>query len=258
MDTQDRFTFNAYDLFSNFLPGVFLLFGLWLPFARLSEPFPDLTLVQASMAAIIAFGLGVGAQSLGSMASRKQVVGIWPWDDRKPPFNRKLEEMLSADERPPEIDSVDWAARQMCVEVFDLDCDGTDDCSYVFKSLIAYLEGSNWNRSIRIQALHLASRSLYIVCLLLILYYVAFAVGLLTPTNLTPISYDGIFDPTSLAIVSVGLLPLSWIFFRRARHFESDVAKYMFSEFYLSRYDWDEFELESLVETRPEEVPAEE
>lgn len=247
---QDRFTFNAYDLFSNFLPGVFLLFGLWLPFARLSEPLPDLTLVQSAIAAVLAFGLGVGVQSLGSMASRRRVFGLWPWSVRERPFNRKMERMLCANERPQDVASVDWVARQICVEVFDLECDGSDDCSYVFKALIAYLEGSNWNRSVRIQALHLSSRSLYIVCFLLSLYYAGFAVGLWSSTNVIPVSYDGIFDSESLAIISVGLAPLSWVFFRRARHFESDVAKYMLSEFYLSCYDWEEFELESFRDPR--------
>lgn len=239
VEPRDRFTFNAYDLFSNFLPGVVLLFGLWLPFARLTEPLPDLTLVQAITGAIIAFGAGVGTQSIGSMASRRKVFGRWPWSERTRPFNEKMERMLAADDCPDDCTSVDWAARQLCADAFDLDCDGSDDCAYVFKSLIAYLEGSTWNRAIRIQALHLSSRALYIVCLVLLGYYGAFAVGLWAGTDPTPISYDGIFDWRSLAAISAGMVPLSWVFFRRARHFEADVAKYLLSEFYISHYDWD-------------------
>lgn len=238
VEPRDRFTFNAYDLFSNFLPGVILLFGLWLPFARLSEPLPDLTLVQATAGAIIAFGAGVGTQSVGSMTSRRKVFGRWPWSERTRPFNRKMERMLEADDCPDDCPSIDWAARQLCVHAFELDCDGSDDCAYVFKSLIAYLEGGSWNRAIRIQALHLASRALYIVCLLLLAYYGAFAVGLWASADLTPVAYDGIFDPASLATMSAGTLPLSWVFFRRARHFEADVAKYILAEFYISHYDW--------------------
>lgn len=238
VEPRDRFTFNAYDLFSNFLPGVVLLFGIWLPFARLSEPLPDLTLVQATAGAIIAFGAGVGTQSIGSMASRRKVFGLWPWSERTPPFNEKMGEMLEADDCPDDYTSIDWAARQMCADAFGLDCDGSDDCAYVFKSLIAYLEGSTWNRAIRIQALHLSSRALYIVCLLLLIYYGAFALGLWASADLTPITYDGILDPVSLGVVSAGMLPLSWVFFRRARHFESDVAKYLLAEFYISHYNW--------------------
>jgi hypothetical protein len=238
VEPRDRFTFNAYDLFSNFLPGVVLLFGLWFPFARLAEPLPDLTLVQATAGAIIAFGAGVGTQSIGSMTSKRKVFGAWPWSERTRPFNEKMNEMLEADDCPPDCASIDWAARQLCADAFGLDCDGSDDCAYVFKSLIAYLEGSSWNRAIRIQALHLSSRALYIVCLLLFVYYGAFALGLSASADLTPIAYDGIFDPESLGAIGLGMVPLSWVFFVRARHFESDVAKYILVEFYISHYDW--------------------
>jgi hypothetical protein len=243
---DDRFTFNAYDLFSNFLPGAVLFLGIGLPFIGLQDVLPDLNLVQALSAIIIAFGLGTVTQSIGSMASRRKVFSLKPLKERDRPFNEKMNQMLECEEPKPDFSNIDWAASRLCIEAFDLDGDGTDNTEYVFKSLLAYLESSKWNRGLRMQALHLASRGLYVVCLILGIYYISFGIGFLIPTEYTLYVYSGEFSLLSFIALGGLMFIISYILFLRARHFEDDVVIYILSEFVMSAYDWDNLDLGDL------------
>lgn len=246
MEGGGRFRFNAYDVFSHFLPGVLLFFGLTLPFLGEEQPFPDLNLIAAVFAAVVAYGLGLGTQALGSIASRRKVFGKKPWSKRNRPFNYKMNKMLEIETKESEFSNIDWAARELCVEVFDLDCDGSDNTEHLFKSLLAYLEASQWNRSLRIQALHLASRGLYVVSLILLMYYGVFGIGLSLPSEFSVFMYDGYLNAGHFFILSVLMIPTSWILFDRARHYESDVVIYILSEFFMSQYNWEDLDVSEL------------
>ncbi|MXV62089.1 hypothetical protein GS429_08445 [Natronorubrum sp. JWXQ-INN-674] len=255
---RDRFTFNAYDLFANFIPGTILVFGMGLPFFSSQGFIPNLSLMEAILVAILSFAAGLATQSVGSTMSGRKVFGWLPWSKRTPPFNEKMEAMLEADTRDPDFSNVDWATRELCIEIFSLNCDGNDNIEQVFKSMLAYLESSKWSRGLRIQSLHLASRGLYIVTLSLFIYYGTFAFGLFIPVGETLFVYTGPLSEVHFTLLSIGMISLSYVFFQRARHFESDVAVYILSEFFMSQYNWDQLDISDLegVEVNTEDGRA--
>lgn len=241
---SDRFQFNVYGVFCNFLPGSVLLIGLTIPFILTPESLIDLNLTEALAAGVGAFALGILTQALGSKLSRRKVFGSCPHHKRDRPFNKKMDDMLSSDSCEDELTNIDRKAKRICTEVFD--CEDEYDTDHIFKSLVAYLEASNFTRGLRVQALHLASRGLYVASLILFIYYSLFAVGLYLPPGFSIFTYYGVLHLYHFSLLSLLTLPVAYILFERARDFESDVASYIFSEIVVSQYDWNKLDISDL------------
>lgn len=243
-DVQDRFTFNAYDLFANFLPGALLLIGVGFPFIVFNGSVPDLSLIDVVVLSTIAFGAGVVTQSIGSSLADREVFSFSPLKERNHPFNEKMEELLDEDASQEDFSGMEWKARKACIDAFHLSGDGSDDITLIFKSLLAYLESSKWNRGLRLQSLHLASRGLYIVSLFLAAYFFSFTLSVLIPQDIGLFVYSGSLAGIHFAFLGSLMFLVAYIMFKRARHFEDDVSTYILAEFYMDHYQWDSIELD--------------
>lgn len=178
-----RFAVNMYDIFSNFLPGFILIGGLLIPFLD-SSRLSNIGLLKGSFLTLAAFAAGGFTQAIGSRAKyynfRLPFFSFPPepaddgrqWfliEDRKMPFDAKMEDIM---QNNGELSFAERKFFDVCEEMFGISGDkGIRDWRYLFKMIISYLEASPHNRTLRIQAQHLAARGLYVTLFILSLYY---------------------------------------------------------------------------------------
>lgn len=239
---ESQFVFNAYDVFLNFLPGGLVIFGLWLPFADLDGGFPAVDLSILFVLAVVAFGIGMGTQAIGSALSAHRFDRLDLPSERTRPFNQRMDvlsvhyyESLSeldrdvsiADAEPPSRIEQQFLAA--CEDEFDLDA-GYRNWTELFKSVLTYLENTPLNRGLRIQTLHLSARGLYVSFVFLAAYYLL-VVGIYETTAVVG---DYVSHPHLLLVLSVVAVLLAFLFKWRARHFEQDVMQYLMIEFCLA------------------------
>lgn len=248
-----RFAVNMYDIFANFLPGFILIGGFLLPFLG-DDWLSNINLLEGSFLTLAAFAMGGVTQAIGSRIKRYQfrlplfsfpadpVDGDsqgWVIRKRKLPFNVKMEAIKC------ESDDLSFAEKgflSTCEEIFKLDKEQRiDDWGYLFKMIISYLETSPHNRTLRIQAQHLAARGLYVTLFMLFSYYLLFSVVAWIQSwryfsidmregisSVLLYNYD--VSLVIWPIASISCLLLSYILYIRSIHFEEDVPKYMISE----------------------------
>lgn len=243
--TTGLFTFNAYDIFTNFLPGVVLLFGILFPLQTFFNNLSDFSLQQGILFSISAFVLGTIIQTIGSELSNYQILGWNPFSKRAHHFN-KLMKVLSGElhrdairnKRPTDIDESFYV---YCSEAFELN--KFDDWNQLFKFLFSYLESTPWNRALRLQTLHLAMRGIYVTSLILALYYLTIFAYIYSGAGFFPFEFRTGFEGIAFIIFSFISFISFIISIHRTRDFEETTKTYLVSEVYLSLRSKEDFEM---------------
>jgi len=223
---------NLYDIFANIIPGLAFLLGLVVPFevsASLqaifgsSEPL-SFTIGQILLLVAVAFILGQLLQAFGSRFD-----GDHGFSD----FVRKLKgEDVQTRYEITEFDNSFWV---FCKKEFQL-TDDFEAYDRLFNAVYSFLETSNRNRALRMQALYLFSRGVRVAAVFLLLLYTAIYISLYydyIPIDLTEYVRD------QRAVLS-GIV-ITWVLAQVANHerreFERDWLEYTVTEFYLELVD---------------------
>lgn len=245
---NNKFTINIYDIFANFLPGIVLISGLLLPFID-SNLISAINLSTGTVTLFIAFAVGGFVQGTASLTKQYQyrlpgqnfpspVNGtkqLQFFAKRKLPFSQKVSHMNS--DGSDELPIPERKFNQACETVFKINDDDVsiEDDGYLFKLCLTYLEASPYNRTLRIQAQHLATRGLYTTSFLLSGYYLcAFTIELLDNGLIFNTNVQYSFHQIVFLLLSILSFILFHLFYLRSIDFEEDVAMYMISELYLS------------------------
>lgn len=223
---------NLYDIFANIVPGLSLLFGLLVPF----EVIPTLkTLLStesslrfglAHVILLVAFAFITG-QLLQAFGSRY---------DGDHGFHDFLAEIRGEDVESrykiTEFDGVFWV---MCRERFCLS-DGFDSPDRLFKAVLSYLEKSHRNRALRMQALYLFARGVFVAAVLLTLTYFAIFVSL--EYGYFPQGWLPLFRSNWIVLMSSGISGIvAYISNKERKELEEDWINYTMTEFYLEVID---------------------
>lgn len=248
---NSRFTVNIYDVFANFLPGFIFLGGAALPFI-FGNSLSGFSALEGSLFIFAAFAIGVLTQAIGSYTKKYQFrapLCNFPSksnekkfmrlvEEREMPFNQVMEKI---DDNSNDLSVPEEKFLTRCENIFDFDGDEQiEDWGYLFKLCLTQLEVSPYNRTLRIQAQHLATRGLYVSLFFLCIYYLAIAIVQQPPIhnylnqwgfihNL-PHQQIGVLPASVLVLMSGLSLVISYVFYLRSVHFEEDVVNYMISE----------------------------
>lgn len=248
---SNKFTVNIYDVFANFLPG-FMFIGGVIPLLWDSELTSNIGVLEGSLAVFAAFALGGLVQSVGAklkyyhfrLPSRKfpskkcEDATFWIFGRRYLPFTYKMNRLKKS--KSKEDDDLPLPEQKFfnaCKDSFGFDSDSAElnDWGYLFKMCLTHLEASPYNRTLRIQAQHLATRGLYITFAALSVIYALIAIQQLRPIfPNAELSYAFIAPALPYIVPAVLGLGGSYVLYIRSVHFEEDVISYMISEMVLS------------------------
>lgn len=219
---------NLYDIYANIVPGVVFLLGIVIPLdfgAILKELFGpnvdiSIGISQLLLFIVIAFVVGQILQAFGSRF------------DGDHGFGSLLSEIRGeSDQNRHEVTEFETVFWELCREKFVL-TDSFDSSDRLFKAILAYLENSSRTRALRLQALYLFSRGMYVASLSLCFIYLIILISLVynyLPDGITP------FFRPSWVILS-GLIVMGCITYiseKTREGLESDWIKYTVTEFYL-------------------------
>lgn len=221
-------SFNIYDVFANIVPGVVFLIGLSFPF-DLQQFFGDGVNAAIGVTLFLFLSLVVG-QIL-------QAIGGWADGDHG--FSLLVEDIVrERDDSQFDVTEFDEYFLVLCQDTFDLSAD-FDDYSRLFKLLLAYLEYSGRSRALRMQALYLLARGVWVSTGLLIVWFVtlliSFEYGYVTATSLESVSLQmADFRSTTEIVIALSVSTVVGVVFTRIRNeLEADWISYAITEFYL-------------------------
>lgn len=230
MKRQGIKSFNVYDVFANIIPGVVLLVGASFPFnvqRVLGKPITAATSI--TLVIIISFITGQFLQTIGG------------WADGDHGFPQLMRSIVNEKRNPQfEITEFDEYFVVLCDDTFEL-TEGFDDYTRLFKMLLAYLEYSGRSRALRMQALYLLSRGIWVSAWLLSFWFFAVYVSIdynylsETSLRLVNLKMKDIPSKSELTIAFLLATVLGTIFGRIRQEVEEDWVKYVITEFYLDR-----------------------
>lgn len=223
-------SFNIYDIFANIIPGVVFLIGLSFPF-KLRQLFGDGANAAVAITLFLFFSLVVG-QVL-------QAIGGWADGDHG--FSLLIEDIVhERSESRFNVTEFDEYFVVLCQDTFSLSAD-FDDYSRLFKMLLAYLEYSGRSRALRMQALYLLARGVWVSAGLLIIWFVTLFVsieyGYITTTSLELVNLkmDDFRSTIAILIALLVSTTIGAVFTKIRTEMESDWVSYLITEFYLDR-----------------------
>jgi hypothetical protein len=221
-------SFNIYDIFANIVPGVVFLIGLSVPF-ELQQIFGDGANAAIGVTLFLFFSLVVG-QIL-------QAIGGWADGDHG--FSLLVEDIVrERNDSRFDVTEFDEYFLVLCQDTFGLS-DEFDDYSRLFKLLLAYLEYSGRSRALRMQALYLLARGVWVSAGLLIVWFVtlliSFEYGYVTAPSLESVSLRmADFRSTTELLIALSVSTVVGAVFTRIRNeLEADWISYAITEFYL-------------------------
>lgn len=223
---------NVYDIFANIVPGLAFILGLVVPFevaSSLHAIFGSSTSIRFTIGQLllliaVAFIVGQLLQAFGSRFDGDHGFGN---------YVRKLRgEGVTTRYEITEFDESFW---HLCKHEFDLS-DDFDAYDRLFNAVYSFLEESNRNRALRMQALYLFSRGIRVAAIFLALLYAAVAISLYYEY----IPQDLLIYVRQQRAILVGIV-LSLVIARVANlereEFERDWLEYTVTEFYLELVD---------------------
>lgn len=221
-------SFNIYDIFANIVPGVVFLVGLSFPFK--SQQFVgDGANAAIAVTLFLFFSLVVG-QIL-------QAIGGWADGDHG--FSLLVEDILrEQSESRFDVTEFDEYFVVLCHDTFGLS-DEFDDYSHLFKLLLAYLEYSGRSRALRMQALYLLARGVWVGAWLLIIWFVtlfvSFEFNYVTAASLEMVNLQLTdFRSTTATFIALVVTTAIWgVFTKIRKELEEDWISYVVTEFYL-------------------------
>lgn len=219
---QQYSRFNLYDIFANFLPGVILIIGVFLPIFGVEGLFVTLGIGGILIIIVLAFAMGLALQVLGAYISSasaafenhmKAVVN----DEQEDGSERNSDGQIT-------ISSVDILFLERCRSEFELTAN-FDDWNRLYKLVLSRLERPSQSRALRIQALYLGMRGVTVTMIILFMYYIISYIG---------VQYFGleVALPTWALIAFIGLTAaLGVLFYMRQQEFQNDVVMYIINDY---------------------------
>jgi hypothetical protein len=221
-----RSAVNLYDIFANIIPGVVLLSGVFVPIRVESLVAIQLNAASVLLFVVFAFVVGQAMQYIGSRL------------DADHGFGQHVACLRAGFENPPigvtEFDEVFWG---VCKRRFRL-TDDFDDYSRLFKCLLAELERTGRTRAIRMQALYLFSRGIWVASWMLFVLYVLLGAVVFVRPDLPSDASVALFvanfrGPVFLAFGLLSSFTFGLVFHYQRQEFEKDWITYVIIEFYL-------------------------
>lgn len=223
---------NLYDLFANIVPGLTFIFGIIIPF-EISPLIKGIfgenvefsfNLSYLFLLITISFVVGQLLQAFGSRF------------DGDHGFSDFIQEIRGNTEQSrydmTEFDDVLW---EFCRVKFFLS-DSFDSYDRLFKAILSFLEKSQRNRALRLQALYLFARGVFVASMLLFLYYSVILTSIYY--NYIPVKYTSYFRPQWVMIVStISSAITAYVVYIERHELESDWVTYTITEFYLEFID---------------------
>lgn len=230
MNRRGLGSFNVYDVFANIVPGVVLLIGLLFPLdVREIVDVEIVSVTIASLFVILSFVSGQIVQSFGG------------WADGDHGFS-ELMTCLIQNKKYSRFELTEFDERFLlhCDETFDLR-DEFDDYGRLFKMILAYLEYSGRTRALRMQALYLFARGIWVSVWLLALWFLIIGVSMryeylsndsleLVNLRMNLLRSEGAIWFAFIIVILTGIL-----FHRVRSNLELDWIQYTVSEFCLDR-----------------------
>ena len=229
VNSQGLRSFNVYDVFANIVPGIISLLGMSFPFDIQGKITSNLVPV-ASVFIIVAFVFGQVIQALGS------------WADGDHGFSILIRDIINnrSNDRY-NITEFDERFLLCCDNAFEL-TDDFNDYGRLFKMLLAYLEYGGRTRALRMQALYLFSRgiwvSLWVTTLWFVVIYISIKYGYLSNESLKPInlSMSIVRNKSGIGVASIFTFIMGLAFGRIRKHLEEDWIQYVIVEFCLDQF----------------------
>ncbi|WP_162224567.1 hypothetical protein [Halorussus amylolyticus] len=225
---QQRYAnFNLYDIFANFLPGAVLVIGLLFPYVGVDGLFVSVRIGSLSLLLVLSFATGLFVQALGGIvqSSGQDFANHIQKVDRQED-EAGDEENVAEMKSNINISTVD----AYFIETFRAELGLTsefEDWNRLHKIILAKLEATSRSRALRLQALYLAMRGMFVTMVLLALWFIAYS--LLTASGVFQSAVPVWTFPYLVSISLVG----AGLFYNRGSEFSKDVAKYMVIEYYL-------------------------
>ncbi|WP_276280344.1 hypothetical protein [Halorussus caseinilyticus] len=223
-------SFNIYDIFANIVPGVVFLIGFTFPF-KLQNILGGNTVSITNILLFILFSFVLG-QTL-------QAIGGWADGDHG--FPRFIKDILNEESKSRfEVSSIDETFLLLCSTTFRLPSN-FNDYYRLFKLLLAYLEYSGRSRALRMQALYLFSRGIWVSSWLLFLWFLVLTVSIrfeyISPQSLELVNLNMDDLRSEIVILASDIVVLSsgLIFTKIRSEIEEDWITYVVLEFYLDR-----------------------
>lgn len=211
--SQEFSRFNIYDVFSNFLPSSMLLLGLVLPLSGSVEYIGEIGIGGIVIWATVSFSFGLLIQSVGGYV----ISGSKEFEAR----------MLDIhDENGQQIgrSAVNEMFLRGVYDQFGLTSE-IDDWNPVYRYVLTQLEQNPASRALRLQALFLALRGLFVANCLLVISFITYSILDYFSHIRTSASPKWL-----LAFATVGLV-VAIILRARVKEFNEDAITYMMLEF---------------------------
>jgi len=217
---------NLYDLFANVIPGMSFVFGLTIAF----EPAPTIGAIlsvehpaQFNIAYLIlllsiAFVIGQLLQAFGSRHDG---------DHGFSNFVRKIKgEDIECRHRLTDFGDEFW---EHCEDRFDLSED-FDDYGRLFKLILSRLESSGQNRALRMQALYLFARGVWVAAWALTLLFLITYFSI--EYDYLPVNWTTMFRAPEVILFGAGVTWVTRMIVASEREqFEKDWIQYTITEF---------------------------
>ena len=223
-------SFNIYDIFANIVPGIVFLLGLTFPFKTQQILGNDITsVINVLFFVLISFVVGQVLQLIGG------------WIDKDHNFSRFIEDIIKKESKSKfNVTGIDRYFIVLCSDTFNLS-KNFNNYNHLFKLLLAYLEHSGRSRALRMQALYLFSRGIWVSSWLLFLWFLVLFISLrygyisADSINLINLKMDDLRGEFVILISLVISFIFGYIFNSVRREIEKDWVMYVVIEFYLDR-----------------------
>lgn len=217
---SERVTFTIYDIISSFLPGAVFVTGALLPFTGVGDLLIDLRLGSIVIFAIISFTTGLAFQAVGGIVSSTSDI-----------FAQHLTDVVSDEQNetsPLGVDTSDVQFVESFRKEFNLDSE-FDNWSSLYRRVVSRLERSQYQRTIRLQALQLGTRGLCVALGILALSYIGGYIIVVIPFSIEDVSV--IIPPLLMPLLGVIYAAVSVAFYKRSNEYGKYSVRYMISEF---------------------------
>jgi hypothetical protein len=219
---------NLYDIYANIVPGLVFVFGLLLPV--------DVVAVKNTVlgeSVRVPFGVSFLLLLIAVSFVTGQILQVFGSSfDGDHGFNRLMWKIRGVDVSSRyDISDFDNRFWEMCRSEFQL-TGGFENHDRLFKAILSHLEESGRERALRIQALYLYARGVYVATLLISILYLLLLTSM--EFDILPESWYVFFRPEWFIVTSVAVVyTVSRIIDANRKGLEKDWIEYTVTESYL-------------------------
>ncbi len=225
-------TINLYDIFANIVPGVYLLMGLYVGVhpTKLVELF-----YTQPVTVPVGLPLFLSIITVAFVVGQLLQLGGGVYDDDHG-FNNLMNHIRGGDGPCRyEISEIEDGFWEMCLREFDL-TDEFESHDTLFNLLLSYVESSGRSRALRLQALYLFVRGVFVASAVLLSLYGIASIGLFF--EYWPDIVSDLLRPLAVNLSYVGATVILTLLTDRSRRgLERDWIEYTVTEAYLEMMD---------------------